>query len=92
MCIRDRGKDVFAVPGSIFSAYSQGVLHLLRQGALPAANAQDILSQYAYRFVGKRTFTRQPAAEKLSAALGSAGSDSFEREGSAEKDVYKRQG
>lgn len=84
-CALDQGKDVFAVPGSIFSAYSQGVLHLLRQGALPAANAQDILSQYAYRFVGKRTFTRQPAAEKLSAALGSAGSDSFEREGSAEK-------
>ena len=62
-CALDQGKDVFAVPGSIFSAYSQGILQLLRQGALPAANAQDILSQYAYRFVGRREFgRRRPAA------------------------------
>ena len=60
----DQGKDVFAVPGSIFSENSQGILQLLRQGALPAANAHDILSQYAYRFVGKRTFGEKPRAER----------------------------
>ena len=40
------GKDVFAVPGSIFSPLSEGANHLLSTGALAASSAADILSFY----------------------------------------------
>lgn len=40
------GKDVFAVPGSIFSPLSEGANHLLGRGALAAVSAADILEFY----------------------------------------------
>ena len=39
----DDGRDVFAVPGSIFSDKSEGTNRLLKQGAIPALSAEDIL-------------------------------------------------
>jgi DNA processing protein len=39
----EQGRDVFAVPGSIFSAMSFGPNELLKQGATPVTCAQDIL-------------------------------------------------
>lgn len=39
----EQGRDVFAVPGSIFSPQSEGPNDLLRQGAYPATKADDIL-------------------------------------------------
>jgi DNA processing protein len=39
----DQGRDVFAVPGSIFSPTSVGTNHLIRNGAGLAATARDIL-------------------------------------------------
>ena len=39
----DYNKNVFAVPGSIFSAPSKGSNNLLRQGATPITSAQDLL-------------------------------------------------
>ena len=41
-----QGKDVFAVPGSIFSDGSAAPHWLLSQGAIPAANAREILQEY----------------------------------------------
>ena len=38
-----QGRDVFAVPGSIFSDKSEGTLNLIRNGAIPVQSAQDIL-------------------------------------------------
>jgi DNA processing protein len=37
------GRDVFAVPGNIFSALSKGTLKLIKEGAFPVSSAQDIL-------------------------------------------------
>ncbi|MDL2253705.1 DNA-processing protein DprA [Ruminococcaceae bacterium OttesenSCG-928-I18] len=42
----DYGRDVFAVPGSIFSELSGGTNTMIRDGAYLAASAADILSMY----------------------------------------------
>lgn len=39
------GKDVFAVPGPIFSKYSQGPNSLIKQGAFVALKPEDIVEQ-----------------------------------------------
>jgi DNA processing protein len=39
----EQGRDVFAVPGSIFSKVSQGTNRLIRNGATIATQAEDIL-------------------------------------------------
>jgi len=39
----DQGRDVYAVPGSILSAASEGSNRLLRQGATPLTSAADLL-------------------------------------------------
>lgn len=38
-----QGRDVFAVPGSIFSEKSDGTFNLIKNGAAPVRKAQDIL-------------------------------------------------
>lgn len=40
----DDGREVFAVPGSIFSERSEGTNFLISQGATPATCAEDVLS------------------------------------------------
>ena len=42
----EMGRDVFAVPGSIFSPYSDGTNRLLRDGAKPVLTVIDILEEY----------------------------------------------
>ena len=39
------GKDVFAVPGPIFSKYSQGPNSLIKQGAFVALTPEDVTEQ-----------------------------------------------
>ncbi|MEX2053675.1 MAG: DNA-processing protein DprA [Patescibacteria group bacterium] len=41
----DQGRDVFAVPGSIFSPYSAGTAKLIEKGAKPVTRATDILEE-----------------------------------------------
>ncbi len=40
----DQGKDVYAVPGGIYSPQSKGTNRLLRDGAIPLLDANDILN------------------------------------------------
>lgn len=42
----DYGRDVFAVPGNIFSEVSVGCHELIREGATLIKNAQDVLDYY----------------------------------------------
>ncbi len=41
-------RDVFAVPGSIFSPSSQGCNSLIKEGAYPLSSAEDILKHFSF--------------------------------------------
>ena len=55
-------RDVFAVPGSIFSPLSEGTNQLLKQGAHPVTNAADILHLYGVSPEKPQTVLREAAA------------------------------
>ncbi|NGZ75517.1 DNA-processing protein DprA [Saccharibacillus alkalitolerans] len=62
----DSGRDVFAVPGQITSPKSAGTFELIKNGAKPCANAEDILEEYAHLFVPvARSVEKKEAHEKL---------------------------
>ena len=42
----DLGKDIYAVPGSIYSAYSKGTNYLIKDGAYPVSCAEDVFEPY----------------------------------------------
>lgn len=46
----DQGKDVFAVPGDIVRSSFDGANYLIKNGAKPVFTAEDILSEYEYRY------------------------------------------
>ena len=46
----DQNRDVFAVPGSIFSRQSWGPNNLIKLGAKPVVQAEDILTEYNIQY------------------------------------------
>ena len=48
------GRDVFAVPGSIYSDMSRGCHNLIRQGAKLTVSAEDILDEYGWTAKAKQ--------------------------------------
>lgn len=44
----DNGREVFAVPGSIFSPYSQGCNKLIQGGAKAVVSAEEIMEEFGY--------------------------------------------
>ena len=47
---QEEGRDVFAVPGNINSIYSKGTNYLIKDGAYCVTCAEDIISQYRYKY------------------------------------------
>lgn len=60
----EEGRDVFAVPGSIWSSMSKGTNHLIRNGAICTTGAEDILSEYGWN-AEKSEKTKEIAARQL---------------------------
>ena len=40
----EQGKDVFVIPGNIYSKTSNGTNFLIKEGAIPVTNYEDILN------------------------------------------------
>jgi len=54
----DQGRDVFAVPGSIFQRGSEGCNRLIREGAIPALSVSDILEELNLTMVEQQAEVR----------------------------------
>lgn len=54
----EQGRDIFAVPGSIFSRQEQGTHRLIRDGAKLTESAQDIFDEYEYLGLWKNVSER----------------------------------
>lgn len=67
----DENREVFAVPGSIFSPYSRGTNELIQSGAKLARNARDILVELNLTMVSEQVAVQQalPADETELALL-----------------------
>lgn len=63
-----QGRDVFAVPGSIFSPVSQGTHRLLREGAILATDVVDILEALHLEAIGEQRETRDAMPVTLTEA------------------------
>lgn len=61
----DQGRDVYAVPGSIFSPRSTGTNKLIADGACVVTSARDIINNYRYKF-GERVITEEIGIAKTS--------------------------
>jgi len=59
----DGGRSVCAVPGSIFSRYSQGTRQLINQGACLVTSGHEVLEELGWQFqVNQQTSKQQPVA------------------------------
>jgi DNA processing protein len=54
----EQGREVFAVPGSIYSPASQGTNHLIQQGARPYLSPEDILEELNVAMAGEQRTAR----------------------------------
>lgn len=61
-CALDQNRDVFAVPGNIFSNRSSGSNNLIKNGAKLISSAGDVLDEYGYNLsmFGKDNGTMSP--------------------------------
>ncbi len=66
-CALDQGRDVFAIPGSIFDPLSAGCHDLIAQGAKLVQSTQDILQElgYADQPVQRQLFRLATITEKI---------------------------
>lgn len=76
-CALDQNRDVFAIPGNIFSPRSKGTNLLIQQGAKLVLSANDILQEYGQepliRSSATSISTQNPTEQKILAILREAG-------------------
>ena len=65
----DFGRDVFAVPGSVFSETSAGTHELLRDGAILCRGAEDVLAELFPAIEGARPLPSAAAAVPVAVTL-----------------------
>jgi DNA processing protein len=77
----EEGREVFAVPGEVTSALSDGTNRLLRQGATPLTSASDVLESFGLVPVETSPPSIGPAAERVLTRLrdGAVGADELAR-------------
>ncbi len=65
----EQGREVLAVPGNIYSPASEGTNQLIKQGAIPATSAKDILDaldlKEAKHYIDSKMFTEITREEKV---------------------------
>ncbi len=54
----EQGRKVFAVPADVNRTTSQGTFRLLRSGAIPVADAKDILSEFGEEYTSHLSFDK----------------------------------
>jgi len=65
----EQGRDVFAVPGSVFNKLSEGTNHLIQQGAKPVTCAADIVEEYVTFQIQQQVTKNHLAESKLLASV-----------------------
>jgi len=73
----EQGRDVFAVPGSIFQRNSEGCNRLIQDGAAPALSIRDIQEELSLTMVEQQAEVRAvvPATDMESRLLGQLSSE-----------------
>jgi len=72
----DQGKDVMAVPGSIFSFESKGTNKLIKDGAFPLTSANDIFNLMGIERKDRKTTTLRSASSQVNKKIYSIINDS----------------
>lgn len=77
-CALDQNRDVFAVPGNIFSQKSTGSNELIKSGAKLVTSAQDIIDEYGYNLnlfdkINRNTSTKNPVEKNIIDILNDKG-------------------
>ena len=81
------GRKIFALPGQITSEVSKGTIKLIKEGAEPVLDANDILSFYKVLVSQKRT---SAASAPLRGALASQGGSDSPSQGGLEQKIIEQ--
>lgn len=72
----DQGKDVYAVPGSIYSEQSKGTNQLIKSGAIPFLNVTDIYPKNSMELQDSKLFNNIQLSDKENIIINSINNSS----------------